>query len=104
MKIKWLLRRRKPSTKRAAKLNEAENPVSSEAQPVAEAKKTDVQENGDTERREEPAEASKEAGDVKQGDETQHEAPKTTEGTDVTQKATSVETVSDTPACIAAQP
>ena len=76
------------------------SPVSSEAQPVAEAKKTDVQENGDTERREEPAEASKEAGDVKQGD----EAPKTTEGTDVTQKATSVETVSDTPACIAAQP
>ena len=75
--------------------------VSSEEQPVAEAKKPDVQENGngDSDRKELPAEAKD--VDIKQGDE-KHEQ-KTAEGTEVTQK-TSAEAIVDTPACIAAQP
>lgn len=73
--------------------------VSSEEQPVAEAKKPDVQENGDSDRKELPAEAKD--VDIKQGDE-KHEQ-KTAEGTEVTKK-TSAEAIVDTPACIAAQP
>ena len=100
-----------PPTKRT-KLDEVENPVSSEAQPIAEAKKPDiVHENEDTKSKEVPAEVGSDstcnnrgAGDFKQSDEKQDEAPKATEGTDVTQKATSVETVANTAASIVAQP
>lgn len=86
-----------------AKLDDAENsPVSSEAPPVTEADKSGVQ---DSERKDAPAEpGSDSTGGKETGDNKEDEGTKTAEGTDVTQKAKSLENVTDTPACIAAQP